>query len=86
MATDAEYLKALADELMCPCMEADLDKEDGRRLYRIVDAHDKLLAERDRLKAALKGLLDNYRHNHGKGLGLGPVQQAKAALAEEEGD
>ena len=44
MNTDAEYLKALADELMCPNMEADLDEEDGQRLYRIADAHDKLLA------------------------------------------
>ena len=53
MTTDAEYLKALADELMCPCMEADLDKEDGQRLYRIAEAHDKLEAERDRLRAAV---------------------------------
>ena len=54
MSSDAEYLKALADELMCPNMEADLDKEDGQRLYRIADAHDKLVAERDRLVAGLK--------------------------------
>jgi len=44
MATDAQYLKALADELMCPCMEVDLGKEDGQRLCRIADAHDKMVA------------------------------------------
>jgi len=56
MNTDAEYLKALADELMCPNMEADLDEEDGQRICRIAEAIDKLVAERDRLMAMLRRL------------------------------
>ena len=40
--------------------------------------------QHEKLVAALTGLLDNYRHNHGEGLGIGPVQKAKAALLKEE--
>jgi hypothetical protein len=42
-----------------------------------------LTAERDRLREALCGLLDNYKQNKGRGLGMGPMTRARAALAEK---
>jgi len=33
---------------------------------------------------ALKGILENHKLNKGKGLGIGPVQKAKAAIAKAE--
>jgi len=68
MNTDAEYLKALADELMCPNMEADLDEEDGQRICRIAEAIDKLVAERDRLMAMLQRL-----EHQGRDVDLTPI-------------
>ena len=55
MSTDAQYLKDLADEVMCPFVEA--DARDKKRLYRIADTHDKLVAERNRLRAAGMSIL-----------------------------
>lgn len=37
------------------------------------------------LVEALQGILDNYKMNNGKGLGLGPVLRAKEAIAKAEG-
>ena len=80
MTTDAEYLKALADELMCPCMEADLGKEDGRRLYRIADVHDKLLA-------AVTWIAEQEEHIcEDCNLREGILSLCRAALAEPEGE
>ena len=80
MATDAEYLKALADELMCPCMEADLGKEDGRRLYRIADVHDKLVA-------ALTFVVNREHLMCAECLDADEILAVcRAALAEEEGE
>ena len=43
MSTNAQYLMALADELMHPCPDPGPDEGDKQRLYRIADAHEKLV-------------------------------------------
>ena len=85
MTTDAEYLKALADELMRPCLDAGPDEGDKQRLYRSADSHDKLVAERDRLKAAVTWIAEQEANIcEDCLLREGILSRCQAALAEPE--
>ena len=55
--------------------------------YVLANVADELRSQRDEALQALRDLLDNYKHNDGQGLGIGPVTKAKALLAQyEDGD
>jgi hypothetical protein len=46
----------------------------------------KLIAAAPELYDALEDILLNYKENKGKGLGIGPIMKAKAALAKARGE
>lgn len=56
--------------------EEALEKQMDERAALIVTAVNSHAA----LVEALSGLLANYKRNEGRGLGIGPIQKAKAAL------
>lgn len=45
-----------------------------------------LIAAAPDMYEALEGLLENYKHNKGKGLGVSPIYKAKVALAKARGE
>jgi len=66
MSSDAQYLKALADELMHPCLDAGPDEGDKQRLYRISrflsEAGGRAQKGDETMKAAVKSLLKPRRY------------------------
>lgn len=49
------------------------------------DANARLIAAAPELLEALQYMLDNYKANEAKGLGIGPIMKAKAAIAKATG-
>lgn len=54
------------------------------RKQNIANTH--LIAAAPELLEALEGLLENYKYNQGKGLGIGPIMKAKTAIKKAKGE
>ena len=83
MSMNAQYLRDLGDGLFHPCMHSDPDKKIRQRLYRIADAHDKLVAEVTDLQAWVDDLMSQmYVNCVYCGHRYGPRDEVPASMAD----
>jgi len=65
--------------------EDEVEEYPGNRQAREAKANALLIASAPDMFEALKLLIENYKQNKGRGIGLGPLFKAKKALAKAQG-